>query len=151
MRTRLLSWQLANILGLRCSTYNKDLSQCGAADMEQVQKYGADMRALLAGAVANPAVGVYATSCIAHCQSVENEHPQALWHWPGRWGINGTTAGLTDGAMRYPRGTFGDWYFGRHAAQAVAGEDDPAAPLPHTVEQLCDWGPSCNALCPLFT
>ena len=131
------SWQMANILGIRCATYGKDLSACSDADMTKIQNYGADMRNLLAGAVANPAVGLYAPSCIAHCQSVENEHPESLWHWPGRWSINGTTAALSDTKMHYPRETFGDWFFRRNAT--------------HTVEQKCDWGASCNSLCPLFT
>ena len=47
------SWQMANILGIRCATYGKDLSACSDADMAQIQKYGADMRILLAGAVAH--------------------------------------------------------------------------------------------------
>ena len=25
--------------------------------------------------------GMFTPSCIAHCQSVENEHPMALWYW----------------------------------------------------------------------
>ena len=131
------SWQMANILGIRCATYGMDLSACSDADMTKIQNYGADMRNLLAGAVANPEVGLYTPSCIAHCQSVENEHPESLWHWPGRWSINGTTAALSDTKMHYPRETFGDWFFRRNAT--------------HTVEQKCDWGASCNSLCPLFT
>ena len=55
------------------------------------------MRVQLHGAAASTEVGMYATSCIAHCQSIENEHPEALWHWEGRWGINATTAGLPKG------------------------------------------------------
>ena len=139
------SWQLHNILGICgtknfsacCANYNEKLN-CSNADMEHIQKYGADMRTLLAGAAANPATGLYAPSCIAHVQSVENEHPEALWHWTTRWGINGTTTALGDTMMHYPRETFGDWFF-RHNAT-------------HTIEQQCDWSPaSCNPLCPLFT
>ena len=63
----------------------------------EIQKYGSDMRVQLHGAAASTEVGMYATSCIAHCQSIENEHPEALWHWEGRWGINATTAGLPKG------------------------------------------------------
>jgi hypothetical protein len=34
-------------------------------------------------------VGMFTPSCIAHCQTVMNEHPEALWDWPERWGIDG--------------------------------------------------------------
>ena len=106
------------------------------------------MRVQLHGAAASTEVGMYATSCIAHCQSIENEHPEALWHWEGRWGINASTAGLPKGETRFPRETFGDWYFGREGGgEEVLGE----SVAPHTVEQLCDWGPTCNPLCPMYT
>ena len=128
------SWQMANILGIRCTTYNKDLSACGASDMAAIESYGQTMRGLLAAAPAG--YGIFAPSCIAHCQSVENEHPAALWHWPGRWGIDiGATAAT---ATAYPRETFGAWYFQRNTG-------------PAQVQQACDWGPHCNPLCPLFT
>ena len=134
------SWQLANILKIKCTSYNKDLSKCAnTSEMTAIQQYGASMRGLLGPGSQTPATGMFATSCIAHCQSIENEHPQALWHWPGRWGIDGKTAGLPDGGVHYPRETFGDWYFGR------------APEAGHAVAQQCDWGPQCNPLCPLFT
>ena len=134
------SWQLANILRLRCASYNTDLSKCAASDMSQVQSYGATMRELLAPVLDDGRHGMYATSCIAHCQSTENEHPEALWHWPARWGVNSTTtAGFADSKMLWPRETFGDWFFGR-ASEAAGG-----------VMQRCDWGVACNPLCPLFT
>lgn len=131
------SWQLHNIYGWHCASYNTDLSKCDAEDMAALNKYGADMRVLLADAVAAPVTGMYATSCIAHCQSIENEHPEALWHWEGRWGIEGKSAALPVTAVQYPRETFGAWFFGRSPQ--------------YTVEQRCDWGPACNAMCPDFT
>ena len=135
------SWQLKNILGVTCTDYGQNLSRCDAREMGQIQAYGADMRARLARYIglAGPVTGVYAPSCIAHVQSVENEHPEALWHWEGRWGIDGQTAGFKDAAVRYPRETFGDWYFGRQP------------PSDTIVEQRCDWGPMCNKLCPMYT
>ena len=50
---------------------------------------------------------------------------------------SGTLMALSDKKMHYPRETFGDWFFRRNAT--------------HTVEQKCNWGASCNSLCPLFT
>eukprot|EP00947_MAST-08B_sp_MAST-8B-sp1_P005992 g5992.t1 len=66
------SWQMANILGIRCTTYNKDLSACGASDMAAIESYGQTMRGLLAAAPAG--YGIFAPSCIAHCQSLDGSH-----------------------------------------------------------------------------
>ena len=65
---------------------------------------------------------------IAHCQTVENEHPAALWNWPLRWSIGAAT----------PVAAFGAWYDG--------GGGDASRVL-----QPCDWGAACNDKCPLFT
>ena len=76
-------------------------------------------------------VGMFTPSCIAHCQSVMNEHPEALWDWPERWGINGLT----------PQAAFNAWY----SAGGVGGNDTKHV-------QECDWSPkSCNKLCPMWT
>ena len=57
--------------------------------MAALEAYGASMRKALAPAIAEQRVGMFTPSCIAHCQTVMNEHPQALWAWPSRWGIEG--------------------------------------------------------------
>ena len=96
---------------------------------------------------------MFTPSCIAHCQSVSNEHPAALWgkckwpaccdccrhsdgpllrpDWPERWGIEGLT----------PQKAFDEWY----AAGGVGG-----SATKHV--QQCAWSPTeCNKLCPLWT
>jgi len=141
MQTLYDSWQMHNILELPCASYGADLSKCDAQAMAQVQAYGGSMRELLAPALQDPTSGVYAPSCIAHCQSVMNEHDEALWYWPGRWAINASTTLLqADDQLLYPRETFGDWFFGR-----------APSPEANAVMQRCDWGSECNTLCPLFT
>ena len=55
------------------------MTGCSAAELAALQAYGASMRAALAPFTSNPKVGMFAPSCIAHCQSVANEHPIALW------------------------------------------------------------------------
>ena len=89
------SYQLGHILGLGgCSTYGKDLSACPPATVAAIQAYGATMRGIINDGLAAPGAnrGSFAPSCIAHCQTVANEHPAALWNWPTRWGINPGTA-----------------------------------------------------------
>lgn len=122
------SYQLGNILRVGCGTYGSTLKSCNTTQMEAVQAYGASMRTLLAEA-ADPARhdrGIFAPSCIAHCQTVANEHPAALWNWPDRWSIGNVT----------PVQAFGAWYTGGDARLAKVMEG-------------CDFG--CNAKCPLFT
>ena len=46
---------------------------------------------------------MFAPSCIAHCQSVYNEHPMALWFWPKRWNI------LLADREYYPMTVFNEW------------------------------------------
>jgi hypothetical protein len=76
--------------------------------------------------------GSFSPSCIAHCQTVENEHPAALWNWPARWGIaHGGTGDAT------PELAFSAWY--------TKGAGTPGS----NVTQECDFG--CNPRCPLFT
>lgn len=129
------SWQMANILRVGCSGYNKPLDDCNAAQMAAVQAYGADMRTALAPLSNNPAVGSFMPSCIAHCQSVENEHSEALWYWPERWGIDEGKV-----PVETPREAFDAWYTGKAAGAASK----------HV--QQCDWSPvNCNKLCPDFT
>ena len=55
-----------------------------------VPKDAATMRTIITDGLAVPGVnrGSFAPSCIAHCQTVQNEHPAALWNWPARWGIS---------------------------------------------------------------
>ena len=74
-----------------------------------------------------------ALSCIAHCQTVANENPAALWNWPSRWGVD---QGSSSGTMT-PERAFGAWY--------ANGAGAPGA----NVTQACDFG--CNPKCPLFT
>jgi len=145
------SWQMNNILRLGCSGFKKpywqhpeDLSDCNEAQMIALQSYGKTMRAAVAMGTVSATVdqvGVFGASCIAHCQSVQNEHPEALWHWPERWGIEGTTAGIRGKHMHYPREVFGDWFLARSVSDMS----------PHNVTQSCDWGQQCNPLCPLWT
>lgn len=129
------SWQINNILDIGCSGYNKPMTDCSAAQMSALEQYGADMRVALAPVTANPAVGMFTPSCIAHCQTVANEHPIALWYWPDRWNIveeNNRTF--------YPMTTFNAWYSG-----AVTGNSSKHV-------QQCAWSPkTCNSLCPNWT
>jgi hypothetical protein len=125
------SWQINNVLKIGCSGYNKPMTSCSAAQMATLEKYGAAMRAALAPAIASPKVGMFTPSCIAHCQSVMNEHPEALWDWPERRGIEGLT----------PQAAFNAWY----SAGGAGG-----AGTKHV--QACDWSPqACNKLCPMWT
>ena len=66
---------------------------------------------------------------------MENEHPAALWNWPLRWSIGAAT----------PIAAFGAWY------AALADRRAATAANASKVLQACDWGPSCNPKCPLFT
>ena len=109
------------------------------------------MRKLLMEAAADPAKkasrGIFAPSCIAHCQTVENEHPASLWQWPDRWGIDGQTknehtavAVAEAAATATPASVFNAWY--TKQGTGVDGQ----------LVQQCDWSPSsCNAKCPLYT
>lgn len=124
------SWQVNNILRIGCAGYNKPMDSCNAAQMSALEAYGATMRIALSPAIASPKVGIFAPSCIAHCQSVSNEHAAALWEWPARWGIEGLT----------PQKAFDVWY----AAGGVGGTGTKHV-------QACDWGSSCNPLCPMWT
>ena len=130
------SWQVNNILRIGCSGYNRPMTSCNATQMAALEAYGADMRRSLAPLVADPRVGLFAPSCIAHCQTVANEHDIALWHWPGRWSIDGAGAA----GPIYPMTAFNAWYSG--------GSD--SAPIKHV--QPCAWSPNtCNKLCPDWT
>merc|ERR1712008_257699 len=123
------SWQLTNILKVGCGGYGQSLGDCSRAQMAAVHAYGATMRSALKPLLAaKPEIGIFAPSCIAHRQTVENEHPAALWQWPLRWSIGNVT----------PRDSFDAWY-------SSAARNDT-----HLV-QMCDWGLSCNPKCPLFT
>ena len=129
------SWQINNILKIGCSGYNKDLTSCSATQMTALEKYGADMRTALAPVTTNPNIGMFTPSCIAHCQTVANEHPIALWYWPDRWSIveaNNNTF--------YPMTAFNAWYSG-----TVTGKSSKHV-------QQCAWSPeTCNKLCPDWT
>ena len=74
----LLPWKL-QILKIGCSGYNQPMTGCTAVEMTALQAYGATMRTALGPLVSNLKVGMFTPSCSAHCQSVENEHPIALW------------------------------------------------------------------------
>lgn len=124
------SWQINNILKIGCSGYNHPMTGCTAAQMAALEAYGDTMRQRLGPAIADPKVGMFTPSCIAHCQSVYNEHPAALWQWPQRWGIEGIT----------PQQAFGAWYT----------RNKTGADTKHI--QHCAWDPTkCNALCPNWT
>jgi len=130
------SWQINNILHIGCSTYNKPMTSCNAAQMAALEQYGSDMRAALGPLTSNPNVGMFTPSCIAHCQSVENEHPMALWYWPDRWSIVEPASNATF----YPMTAFNAWYSG----------SAKGAGTKHV--QQCAWSPeTCNKLCPLWT
>ena len=133
MQTLYDSFQLANILQVtgagKCAGYGSPgLAGCQPEQISAIQQYGSTTRTLLASLAAkSQRLGVYAPSCISHCQSVENEHPAALWDWPARWGIGNAT----------PSAAFNDWYSNRKSNYLV---------------QQCDWSASeCNAKCPMYT
>jgi len=129
------SWQINNILKIGCSGYNKPMTSCSAAQMTALESYGGSLRSLLSPFTSNPKVGMFTPSCIAHCQSVENEHDIALWYWPGRWSIVGDK-----GQSEYPRNAFNDWYSG-----TTTGNSSKFV-------QQCAWSPdTCNKLCPDWT
>ena len=66
-------------------------------------------------------------------QTVENEHPAALWAWRDRWGIANGSNTLV------PRDVYHAWKNGNVSTSSQA------------IEQ-CDWNETtCNLLCPLFT
>lgn len=133
------SYQLGHILTLGgCSTYGKDLSACPPATVAAIQAYGATMRGIINDGLAAPGAnrGSFAPSCIAHCQTVANEHPAALWNWPARWGIHPGTAESGDDAVT-PELAFAAWY-----------EKGAGAPGSN-ITQACDFG--CNPKCPLYT
>lgn len=138
------SWQLNNILVVTddgCGGYGRNLSGCDAAHMAAVQAYGATMRQRLQG-VWDPSEanrGIFAPSCIAHCQTVENEHPASLWRWNARWGIDGQT----------PSDVFGTWYKQQFPEASIFSQDAHGTPPATKVVQACDFG--CNELCPLYT
>jgi hypothetical protein len=134
------SWQINNILKIECGGFNQPywskpvpMTSCSAnaTKMAALQKYGNALRTALAPAIASPKVGMFTPSCIAHVQSVQNEHPEALWDWPERWGIEGLT----------PQVAFNSWY----SAGGVGGKVTKHV-------QECAWGPEkCNKLCPMWT
>ena len=127
------SYQLGHILTLDgCSTYGKDLSACPRSTVDAVQAYGATLRGIISGGLAAPGLkrGAFAPSCIAHCQTVANEHPAALWNWPSRWGVEQGSGGVVT-----PELAFNEWY--RYTKGAG------------NVTQACAFG--CNTKCPLFT
>jgi hypothetical protein len=129
------SYQLGHILAIGgCSTYGKDLSACSPTTVQAIQAYGATMRSVIHGGLSAAGVnrGSFAPSCIAHCQTVANEHPAALWNWPSRWTIDQSA-----GDQATPVRAFGAWY--------TKGAGAPGS----NVTQECDFG--CNAKCPLFT
>ena len=139
------SWQLNNILKVTtggCGGYGKDMSKCSPAQMAAVQAYGADMRSLLAAGL-KPNHGIFAPSCIAHCQTTENEHPASLWDWPGRWSIGSDNA--------TPMQVFNAWYAATHGLEeqlVVVG----ASAAPTQLVQQCNWSSTaCNTKCPLYT
>ena len=73
---------------------------------------------------------------LAHSlQTVENEHPAALWNWPARWGVDANTTRGTGVAT--PELAFAAWY--------TKGAGAPGS----NVTQACDFG--CNPKCPLYT
>jgi len=130
------SWQINNILKIGCSGYGKPMTGCSTAQMAALQQYGADMRTALTPLTSNSAVGMFTPSCIAHCQSVANEHPIALWYWPGRWSI----VDASSNTSLYPRDSFNAWYSGQTTGDSAK----------HV--QKCAWGPkTCNKLCPDWT
>lgn len=135
------SYQLGHILGIgSCSTYGKDLSACSNATVSAIQAYGATLRTIIRGALAAPggqARGGFAPSCIAHCQTVANEHPAALWNWPQRWSIIQQQRIATNAEEVTPELAFNAWY--------TKGASAPGS----RVIQACDFG--CNLKCPLFT
>jgi len=136
------SYQLGHILTTGgCTTYGKDLSACPNTTVDAIQAYGATMRGVINAGLATPGVnrGSFAPSCIAHCQTVANEHPAALWDWPARWSIaQGGESGSTDsGAEVTPQQAFNAWYTKGAGASAS------------NVTQACDFG--CNQKCPLYT
>lgn len=128
------SWQVNNILKIGCSGYNQPMTGCNPAQMAALEKYGSDMRTALGPVTSNPDIGTFAPSCIAHCQSVANEHAIALWYWPDRWSIVDERNN-----SHYPMTTFNAWYSGS------AGDATKLV-------QQCAWSPeTCNKLCPDWT
>lgn len=128
------SYQLGHILAIGgCSTYGKDLSGCPQSTVQAIQNYGATLRELIRGGLAQQGLnrGAFAPSCIAHCQTVANEHPAALWNWPTRWGVDQHSNLVT------PELAFNSWY--------TNGVGAPNS----NITQNCGFG--CNAKCPLFT
>jgi hypothetical protein len=117
-----------------CSGYGKDLSACSKAAVDSIQAYGATMRGIIEDGLTAPGVnrGSFAPSCIAHCQTVANEHPAALWNWPTRWGIDQPGGNTTT-----PQLAFRAWY--------TSG----AGALRSNLTQACAFG--CNPKCPLYT
>ena len=119
-----------------CSTYGKDLSACPKATIDAINKYGQTMRGVVDGGLAVAGVnrGSFAPSCIAHCQTVANEHPAALWNWPTRWGID-----QPNGSTTTPQLAFSAWY--------TKWAGSPGS----NVTQACGFGIDCNPKCPLYT
>ena len=132
------SWQLNNILKVTtggCGGYGHNLSTCTGPQMGAVQAYGATMRTRL-NISAFPKRGIFAPSCIAHCQTTENEHPASLWQWPARWGIgHGVSPPNT------PQEVHANWY-----NVVMKGEAGPSA---FQLEEQGPWG--SNPRCPLYT
>ena len=107
------------------------------------------MRGIITGGLVVPGRdrGSFAPSCIAHCQTVANEHPAALWSWPARWGVEAEVKlrlghrGLGPGPDQLqavtPELAFAAWY--------TNGAGAPGS----NVTQSCDFG--CNPKCPLYT
>eukprot|EP00040_Diaphanoeca_grandis_P004443 m.28756 g.28756 ORF g.28756 m.28756 type:complete len:529 (-) comp15978_c0_seq1:92-1678(-) len=129
------SWQINNILKIGCSGYNQPMTSCDTTQMSALEHYGSDMRAALAPITTNINIGMFTPSCIAHCQSVANEHPIALWYWPDRWSIV-----EANNQSIYPMSAFNAWYSGT----------DKGNTSKHV--QQCAWSPeTCNKLCPDWT
>jgi hypothetical protein len=154
MQTLYDSWQLNNILGSPhdgCGGYGnpglynvKTKAQCSADDTAKIQLYGATMRKLIMSGAADPTKkanrGVFAPSCIAHCQTIFNEHPASLWQWPERWAIDGQGRAKEMTGTATPSSVFNAWYT-KHGS-GVDGQ----------LVQQCEWSSSaCNAKCPLYT
>ena len=67
-------------------------------------------------------------------QTVENEHPAALWAWPERWAIEDQT----------PRDVYMAWKAAAHSREGGNAST--------VVIQQCAWNTTtCNTKCPLFT
>jgi len=120
---------MLHILGLKCSSYGRDLSGCSAAENASIDAYGTAMRTSIAAALASSphharSAGCFVSACITHVQSVDNEgHDE--------WDLR--AAGHT------PRAVVHEWFFGPQGEGTKAKRQliEPCAHYPCNPEPRC--------------